>query len=835
METNALEIRGVSKRFGSNKVLDDLHLSLKKGEVHALMGENGAGKSTLIKIISGVYRADEGELRLEGKSVKFQNPFEAQTGGVATLFQEIQEISELTVGENLYAGIEPTKYGLFVDWKSLRTKAQKEIDDLGLNIDAAQKMRRLAPSSRKMVEIIRAVQKRGASVVIMDEPTANLNQSEIDALFQMIADLRNKGVSILYVSHRIREIFQIADRISVLRDGRLIRTDNTVNFTEKEIVSLMVGRELPEFYPQRAPPEESVALQVRGLTVDGQFDDVSFDIRSKEIVGIAGLEGSGASSVVKALYGLKRIGKGTVSINGQPITISNPRKSIEQGLAYVPEDRKIDGLFLNKTVAFNVIAAGLKRYFSWKGFVVRKNSAQVASDGVINRLGIKVSGPLSKMGSLSGGNQQKALVGRWLIGSYKALLLEEPTRGVDIGAKVEIYEEINKLAKSGLPVLIHSSELLELIGMCDRVIVMRAGKVSGIISGGDLTEENILRKALGVTFKSVYKPTLGSIGKDPRYLSAQIFTNKAREGEKKGIYGQGKPIKLAFSQSVMNHPVRINMVETFKSNCKKYSNVSCLVAEGTGDPAVEIDNIRKLIDERPDVLIVSSLSGAAVYPAYKAINKAGIHLIINNSGIPDDSAKDIQYTSFISPDDWHNGRLIGQYFADRLHGKGDIIVIEGVAESSNYEHRLGGFMEIIDKYPDIRIVGKRSGAWIRTPAMKAAAGLLEAHTKIDGIFAMNDEMGMGVLAALRSAGREHGVIMVSVDGQRDYVEEILAGSSAEATVFWDSDMTTVVDASLAVAEGAVIDPRIWYKEPLIIKANAQEALDRHYAVREQLS
>ena len=332
--------------------------------------------------------------------------------------------------------------------------------------------------------------------------------------------------------------------------------------------------------------------------------------------------------------------------------------------------------------------------------------------------------------------------------------------------------------------------------------------------------------AEGVTFKSVYDPTPESILKDPQYMTLDQFTAKAREGEKKGIYGAGKPIKLAFSQVVMNHPVRINMVQTFKSNCKKYSNVTCIVTEGNGEPSVEIANIESLIQRKPDVLIASSLSGTAVYPAYEELNKAKIPLIINNSGIPDDSAKNIKYTSFISPDDWQNGRLLGQYMADRLKGKGSLIVIEGVAESSNYEHRLGGFMEIINKYPDMHIVGKQSGAWIRAPAMKAAVDLLQANPKIDGIYAMNDEMAMGVLAALRSAGREKEVVMVSVDGQKDLVQQIEKGSAAEATVFWESDMTRVVDAALAVAEGAVIDPRVWYKEPLITKANAQEVLDK---------
>jgi ABC-type sugar transport system ATPase subunit/ABC-type sugar transport system substrate-binding protein len=825
METNALEIKGISKSFGANKVLIDLNLSLKKGEVHALMGENGAGKSTLIKTISGVHRADAGEIYLEGKSVKFHSPFEAQHGGVATLFQEIQEIPDLTVAENLYAGMEPKRYGVFVDWKYLRKQAQKQIDDLGLNIDAAQKMRRLTPSSRKMVEIIRAVHKR-ASVVIMDEPTANLNQGEIDALFAMLAELKGKGISIIYISHRIREIFQIADRISILRDGRLIRTERVGLIKEEELVKLMVGRDLPEFYPRRTPPDNVVSLQVKGLTVDGELDNVNFEVRRKEILGIAGLEGSGATSVVKALFGLKHVSSGTVEVDGKRLVISTPRKSIEQGLAYVPEDRKADGLFLNKTVSFNVIASVLKSHFSSGGFIVKKRAIQSASDSVVNRLGIKLSGPFAKIGSLSGGNQQKALVGRWLIGSYKALLLEEPTRGVDIGAKVEIYREINALAQSGLPVLMYSSELLELIGMCDRVVVMRSGKISAVLSGEELTEEKILEKALGVTFKSVYNPIPESILKDPNYMTLEQFTAKARDGEKKGVYGSGKPIKLAFSQVVMNHPVRINMVETFKANCKKYSNVTCIVTEGNGEVGVEIANIESIIQRKPDVVVVSSLSGTAVYPAYEEVNKAGIPLIINNSGIPDDRAKNIKYTSFISPDDWHNGLLLGQYLADRLNGKGNIIVIEGVAESSNHEHRLGGFMEAINKYPDIHIVGKQSGEWIRMPALKATVDLLQANPKIDGIYAMNDEMGMGVLAALRSAGREKAVVMVSVDGQKDLVQEIAKGSAAEATVFWESDMTRVVDAALAVAEGAVIDPRLWYREPLITKENAQEWLDQ---------
>lgn len=335
----------------------------------------------------------------------------------------------------------------------------------------------------------------------------------------------------------------------------------------------------------------------------------------------------------------------------------------------------------------------------------------------------------------------------------------------------------------------------------------------------------VAANAQGVTFISAYDPTPESILNDPNYMSMEEFTAVAEAGRAAGVYGNGEPIRLAFSQVVMNHPVRINMVETFWQNCEYYSNVTCFVTEGTGDVGVEIANIESLIQREPDVLIVSSLSGTAVYPAYEAVNEAGIPLIINNSGIPDDDADHISYTSFISPDDWHNGRILGEYLAESLGGEGNIIIVEGVVESSNYEFRLGGFMEAINQYPGINIVGQQAGAWIRMPAMRATVDLLQANPDIDGIYAMNDEMGMGVLAALRAAGREDEVIMVSVDGQEDLLQELQAGSAAEASVFWESDMTTVVDAALAVAQGAVVDPHIWYQEPLITRDNVSEWLN----------
>lgn len=338
-------------------------------------------------------------------------------------------------------------------------------------------------------------------------------------------------------------------------------------------------------------------------------------------------------------------------------------------------------------------------------------------------------------------------------------------------------------------------------------------------------------EASKLTYKNIYAPVPAKLKSDPHYMSKADIDAKAAAGEKAGVYGKGQPITLAFSQCVMNHPVRIQMVNTVKSECKKYSNCKVIVTEGNGDFNIEIANIESLIERHPKVMIVSSLSGTAIYPGYEEINKAGIPLVINNSGVPDDNATQLKYTSFITPDDWNNGRILGQYLADQLGGKGKIIIIDGVVESSNRQMRLGGFLEVIKKYPDIKIVGQQPGDWIRQPAMKAAADLLQANPQIDGIYAMNDEMAMGVLAALRAAGREKQIkVMVSVDGQEDLLQEIKKGSVAKmASVYWESRMKDTVNVALAVADGAVVDPNIFIVKPLITRDNVDQWINELYS------
>ncbi len=348
-------------------------------------------------------------------------------------------------------------------------------------------------------------------------------------------------------------------------------------------------------------------------------------------------------------------------------------------------------------------------------------------------------------------------------------------------------------------------------------------------SGDEADQEEAEETSEMLTYFKVHEPTPESILNDPNYMTKEEIDAKAAEGEAAGVYGSGEPITIAFSQCVMNHPVRIQMVNTVKSEAEKYSNVKVIVTEGNGDFNTETANIESLIERNPDAIIVSSLSGTAIYPAYEQINQAGIPLIINNSGVPDDNATNIKYQSFITPDDWNNGRLLAQYMVEKLDGKGNIIIIDGVIESSNRQERLGGFMEVIDQYPDIKIVGQQPGDWIRQPAMEAAANLLQANPQIDGIYAMNDEMGMGVLAALRAAGREDEIkCMVSVDGQEDLLYEIQKGSAAKASVYWESRMKDTVNVALAVAEGAVVDPHIFLTKPLITQENVDEWIEELY-------
>lgn len=491
-----IEMRGIDKSFGSNQVLKQAGFTLESGEVHALMGENGAGKSTLMKILTGVYTKDAGTVLVDGTEVNYKNPQEAEKAGIVFIYQELNVMFDLTVEENLFMGKEiHGKFGI-CDKKAMQKKAQVALNTLGVNISPKTVMSELSVGQQQMVEICKALM-ADAKVIIMDEPTAALTQSETVALFKVIESLRKKGVSMVYISHRMEEIFELCDRITVLRDGSYIGVKNIPETNMNEIVKMMIGREIGERYPSRDVKIGKEVLKVKGLTRKGTFHDVSFSVRAGEVLGVSGLMGAGRTEIMQAIFGNLSYESGTIEIDGKEVKISNPRQAMEHGIGFITEDRKTEGLMLDKSIRENISLCNLGRIS--KSFVVSKEAEKDMVEEAIKELHIKCFGPFHECNNLSGGNQQKVVLAKWILTNPKILILDEPTRGVDIGAKKEIYSIINKLAAQGVAIIMVSSELPEVLGMSDNIMVVREGEVRGIISYEEANQERVMTLATGGT------------------------------------------------------------------------------------------------------------------------------------------------------------------------------------------------------------------------------------------------------------------------------------------------------------------------------------------------
>ena len=491
-----IEMRGIDKSFGSNQVLKQAGFTLESGEVHALMGENGAGKSTLMKILTGVYTKDAGTVLVDGKEVNYKNPQEAEKAGIVFIYQELNGMFDLTVEENLFMGKEiHGKFGI-CDKKVMQKKAQEALNTLGVNISPKIVMSELSVGQQQMVEICKALM-ADAKVIIMDEPTAALTQSETVALFKVIESLRKKGVSMVYISHRMEEIFELCDRITVLRDGSYIGVKNIPETNMNEIVKMMIGREIGERYPSRDVKIGKEVLKVKGLIRKGTFHDVSFSVRAGEVLGVSGLMGAGRTEIMQAIFGNLSYESGTIEIDGKEVKISNPRQAMEHGIGFITEDRKTEGLMLDKSIRENISLCNLGRIS--KSFVVSKEAEKDMVEEAIKELHIKCFGPFHECNNLSGGNQQKVVLAKWILTNPKILILDEPTRGVDIGAKKEIYSIINKLAAQGVAIIMVSSELPEVLGMSDNIMVVREGEVRGIISYEEANQERVMTLATGGT------------------------------------------------------------------------------------------------------------------------------------------------------------------------------------------------------------------------------------------------------------------------------------------------------------------------------------------------
>ena len=486
-----LEMEDISKSFPGVHALEHVNLTLREGEVHGLMGENGAGKSTLMKILLGIYQRDGGVVRLRGKEVSYANPREAIADGICMIHQELNLIPEMTVAENIYLGREPLKNG-FVDYRQMNQNAKALLSKLHLNMDPNLKLNKLTVAGQQMIEIVKAVSYH-SSVLIMDEPTSAISEKEVAHLFEIIRSLKENGVSIVYISHRMEEIYQICDRITVLRDGQLITSDLCANLTEQMLIKAMVGRTLEEYYPKEYAVPGDVVLRVEGLSSSPKFQNVSFEVRSGEVVGFAGMIGAGRTEICETIFGLRKRTAGTVTVSGKALNATAPYQAVDAGIALVSEDRKLYGLNLIGSVKDNIVLSAL-RSLCKPPFVSDRKLGKVAEKQA-ELLKIKAPSISSRVGSLSGGNQQKVVLAKWLLCDAKVLILDEPTRGIDVGAKTEIYKLINSLAESGIAVIMVSSEMPEVLGMSDRIIVFSEGRQTAVLDHTEATQETIMQFA----------------------------------------------------------------------------------------------------------------------------------------------------------------------------------------------------------------------------------------------------------------------------------------------------------------------------------------------------
>jgi ribose transport system ATP-binding protein len=490
-----IDLKNISKSFGSNQVLESINLTIESAEVHALMGENGAGKSTLMNILTGLFPATGGTIEIDGQEKQFNNPQEAELFGISFIHQEMNSWSEMTVLENLFLGREiKNKLGL-LDNKAMKVKATEAFQHLGVEIPLMMEIGQLSVGQQQMIEIAKSFLS-SVKILIMDEPTATLTERETEKLFELIAQLKSQGVGIIYISHRMEEIFKITDKVTVMRDGLVVDTQLTAETNKDELVKKMVGRELSDYYPEKAAEIREIVFEAENLT-GAQFKDISFSVKSGEILGFSGLMGAGRTEVMRAIFGLDALKTGRLKLNGQEISIRTPTEAIAKGIGFLTEDRKKEGLILDFTIKDNITLPSTKDFIK-KGLFDDKTS-RIFVQQLIQRLAVKSTSEEQAVGDLSGGNQQKVVLAKWIGIAPKVLILDEPTRGVDVGAKREIYQLMNELAERGVPIIMVSSDLPEVLGVSDRIIVMHEGRITGTLNKDEASQESVMQLATGLT------------------------------------------------------------------------------------------------------------------------------------------------------------------------------------------------------------------------------------------------------------------------------------------------------------------------------------------------
>lgn len=487
-----LKVNSLSKSFFGVKALDNIHFDLKRGEVHALMGENGAGKSTFMKILIGLLKADAGSISFNSEQIENMDVHSIMQKGISMIHQEILMVPDLSVAQNIFLGRE-IKRAYLLDEQAINQQAENLLLSMGLNINVRTKAKNLSIAELQLIEIAKAVS-NNARVIIMDEPSSALSEKEVEILFNTIKDLKSKGVAIIYISHKMEEIYQIADRITVLRDGKYITTKHSAELDKSSLISLMVGRELEELFSASSTAQQEVILKVKNLNTKGKFSDINFEVYAGEVLGIAGLMGAGRTEIARAIFGLDSFESGEIMLKGKKLKIRSPKDAIREGIGYVSEDRKALGFIPELSVKQNISLSSILNYS--KAWFINEKKEEKASSKIAHQLNIKASGLNQKVMNLSGGNQQKVVIARVLMASPSLIILDEPTRGIDIGAKHEIYNLIRQLTESGLAVIMISSELPEILGMSNRVLVLSKGKQKTILTQKEASQEKIMQYAL---------------------------------------------------------------------------------------------------------------------------------------------------------------------------------------------------------------------------------------------------------------------------------------------------------------------------------------------------
>lgn len=488
-----LEMRGITKHFPGVLALNNVNFQVMPGEVHALVGENGAGKSTLMKILGGAYKADSGEIYQNGERLHLSNPKDAIDKGINVVHQELVLAPHLSAAENILLGLYPLKNKATIDWKELHHRAKNIVEALGVEVDVRKPVRDLSIAQQQIIEIARALQRK-SNILVLDEPSAVLGKRDIETLYSVIRRLKGQGISVVYISHRLEEIFLIADRVTVLKDGIVVGTRETNGLDTTTLFHMMIGRQLSNVYHRTGRRYGKTILKVEGLSRHGAFTNINMEVHEGEILGISGLVGSGRTEVARVLAGADIPDSGNIYVNGERIHFTSPRHALSYGIGLLPEDRKTQGLFLNRNLGENISISSLKDYVQW--FYLNLNKERKAILKYMSDLDIRATGPAQLATNLSGGNKQKAIIARWLGAKSKILIFDEPTRGIDVGAKVEIYRLMDQLANRGVAIIMISSELPEIMGMSDNILVMWRGRVAGFFPKEEATEEKVLECAL---------------------------------------------------------------------------------------------------------------------------------------------------------------------------------------------------------------------------------------------------------------------------------------------------------------------------------------------------